>query len=551
MNPRIPYNPDKRRSGQGEPGGGCGARLFWLLVPALALAFYWGIRTGNLSAAIAALAATPNPATATAAAAATPVVIRPQPSATPAGPDPAASTDVAPTDPPLPTSTLLPPPSPSPTALAAAAATQFYMTQSGDTLPALAARFGVNPANIKAPNGLKGTTTLASGQLLVIPRVLASLGPGNKLIPDSELVFSGAAAGFDPAKFAAEKHGYLATYSGFASGHSASGGAVIQSAALDHSVNPRLLMAVLEYISGWVTNPQPQGQALKYPYGYVHPYLVNLNAQLTWATSQLAIGFYGWRDGSLTELHFPDGTRLRLDPTLNAGTVALQYYFAQFLNRPDWDKAVSAEGFGATYHGLFGDPFARALDPLVPPDLTQLPLSLPFLPGTTWYLTGGPHGAWELGGAQAALDFAPGAIVGGCAESNAWVTAVAAGLVLRSDAGVVLLDLDGDGRETTGWDILYLHIATKDRVPAGTLVERGQRIGHPSCEGGRATGTHVHIARKYNGEWIPAYGPVPFNLSGWVAAQGKGEYFGSLSRNGVTAEACTCASSTTAITADP
>ena len=38
-------------------------------------------------------------------------------------------------------------------------------------------------------------------------------------------------------------------------------------------------------------------------------------------------------------------------------------------------------------------------------------------------------------------------------------------------------------------------------------------------EGGHVTGTHVHIARKYNGEWIPADG-LAFNLEGWVAHDG-------------------------------
>jgi murein DD-endopeptidase MepM/ murein hydrolase activator NlpD len=116
---------------------------------------------------------------------------------------------------------------------------------------------------------------------------------------------------------------------------------------------------------------------------------------------------------------------------------------------------------------------------------------------------------------------------------------------------VVVLDLDGDGRETTGWDILYLHLAARGRVAEGSFVERGQQLGHPSCEGGRATGTHVHIARKYNGEWIPAGGPVPFDLSGWVAAPGDREYEGTLTRDGVTIEACTCGSGTTAIRRDP
>jgi hypothetical protein len=125
-----------------------------------------------------------------------------------------------------------------------------------------------------------------------------------------------------------------------------------------------------------------------------------------------------------------------------------------------------------------------------------------------------------------------------------------AGLVVRSEFGSVLLDLDGDGREATGWVILYLHIAEKERVKAGTFVETGDRMGHPSCEGGVATGTHVHVARKYNGEWIPADSLIPFDLSGWVAHQGKGEYFGTLTRDGVTIEACTCTAAWTAITAD-
>jgi LasA protease len=97
---------------------------------------------------------------------------------------------------------------------------------------------------------------------------------------------------------------------------------------------------------------------------------------------------------------------------------------------------------------------------------------------------------------------------------------------------------------------LYLHIAAKDRVKAGTIVERGGHVGHPSCEGGRATGTHLHIARKYNGEWIPADGPVPFTMSGWVAGPGKGEYYGTLTRDGVVVEACTCTAAWTAVRND-
>jgi len=93
-----------------------------------------------------------------------------------------------------------------------------------------------------------------------------------------------------------------------------------------------------------------------------------------------------------------------------------------------------------------------------------------------------------------------------------------------------VLDLDGDGYEQTGWVILYLHIASDGKVEKGTYLDQDDLIGHPSCEGGSATGTHVHIARKYNGEWIAADGPLAFNLSGWVAYNGDKPYQGKLVR---------------------
>jgi len=88
--------------------------------------------------------------------------------------------------------------------------------------------------------------------------------------------------------------------------------------------------------------------------------------------------------------------------------------------------------------------------------------------------------------------------------------------------------------------IVYLHVAARDRIPLGSWVAQGEKIGHASCEGGFATGTHIHIARKFNGEWVPADGPLPFNLGGWVAKAGEKAYLGTMTRDGVTITACTC-----------
>jgi murein DD-endopeptidase MepM/ murein hydrolase activator NlpD len=88
--------------------------------------------------------------------------------------------------------------------------------------------------------------------------------------------------------------------------------------------------------------------------------------------------------------------------------------------------------------------------------------------------------------------------------------------------------MDGDGSEQTGWNILYLHVATQDRVAQGQWVEMNDLIGHASCEGGASTGTHLHFARKYNGEWVTADGPIPFVLSGWTVSAGEKPYQGKL-----------------------
>jgi hypothetical protein len=132
---------------------------------------------------------------------------------------------------------------------------------------------------------------------------------------------------------------------------------------------------------------------------------------------------------------------------------------------------------------------------------------------------------------------------GGCVWSSEWVTAPADGLIVRSEEAIVELDLDQDGDARTGWVIFFYHVATEGRVSEGVQVEVGDLIAHPSCEGGRATGTHVHMARKFNGEWIEADGPIPFDLGGWTAREGDEPYLGTLERGSNVVEACTCSTS--------
>jgi murein DD-endopeptidase MepM/ murein hydrolase activator NlpD len=231
--------------------------------------------------------------------------------------------------------------------------------------------------------------------------------------------------------------------------------------------------------------------------------------------------------------------------------VAIQYFFHQLYEGAEWTQAVNPEGnFLSLYNAMFGgDPWVRAsqVEPLFPTGLTQPELILPFLRGQRWSYTGGPHGAWEGEGSQAALDFAPGSVESGCVKSELWVLAAAAGRVVRKGLGILVLDLDGDGNEQTGWVLLYLHINNTEGAPVGRWVDQGTLLGHPSCVGGRSTGTHLHIARKYNGEWIEADDPIPFELSGWESHSTGRPYQGTLIKGDTIIESCTCSSFNTII----
>jgi LasA protease len=450
---------------------------------------------------------------------------------------------IFPTDRPMPTETGNPPISgiipistdvPTPQSVPVDSAPLLYYTQAGDTIPVVATRFGVDAEEINSPSGsLPPTGLLNPNTLLIIPHKLVNTTSSAKLIPDSELVYSPSAIDFDVEAYVNDAGGFLSTYKEWlGSTQWTSGADIIERIALENSINPRLLLGLLEYQSGWVNGQPSNPMQEDYPLGKVDLSTKGLYAQLVWAVNQLSIGYYGWREGWKTDIQFSDGITARLAPDLNSGTVALQYYFAQVYDTPGWLGALDANnGFSALYDNMFNNSWLRAMDvePLYPPNLEQPKLILPFLIGQLWSYTGGPHGAWERDGSRAAIDFAPGSTESGCVPSNAWIVAAAPGLIVRAYHGAIVEDLDGDGNEQTGWNILYLHI--KDiRVDVGDWVETSDLLGHPSCEGGIATGTHVHVARKYNGEWISADGPLPFELSNWIVHAGSAPYYGTMTR---------------------
>ena len=415
-----------------------------------------------------------------------------------------------------------------------------YTIENGDTLATIAQAYGTSVDQLLGLNsGLSASSTIFVGQVINVPSRPTQTTPNVKLIPDSELVNSPGARGFDIFAYIKFQPGFIRVYSeevptlpGEAP-RVMSGAEIIQFVATSASVNPRLLLALLEYRGHWITNPAPDPDSIAYPMGNKDPQQKGLFKQVNWAANTLNAGYYGWKYRGMAALKFSDNSRLAFAPELNPGSVAVQYFLSQSVDRATWQNQVQLSGFLTTYMAMFGDPFRLAYEPLIPPDLHQPTFQLPFKQGETWYFTAGPHGGWDNNSGWSAIDFAPprppDSVVtaqGSCYISANDATAVIGGLITRSGDGQIVIDINMDGDERVGWTVVYLHVAAQDSIKAGTVVQAGQAIGHPSCEGFylNALATHLHVARRYNGEWLPAdcwacapgVADPPYVIGGWT-----------------------------------
>jgi len=417
-----------------------------------------------------------------------------------------------------------------------------YIAQSGDTLPALAARFNTNVDEIMEANPIipLDATTMPPGFPMKIPiYYLALWGTAYQSLPDHAFVNGPSQIGFSTSAFVASTNGWLKNYRIYAGEKMRTGAEAVDYVAANYSLSPRLLLALLEYQSGALTKPEiPAG---KYLLGFKRTFYEGPYLQLVIAANTLNNGYYSWRAGKLTEFELLDKSLTRPDPWQNAASVSLQYYFSRLYSGDKYHASIGPDGLARVYQDLFGDPWLDSAI-VLPGSLQQPALRFPFRADYIWAYTGGPHTGWGTGEPFAALDFAPASDTTGCVSvgPDEYASAMADGLIVRSDIDGTIIDLDKDGDERTGWVLYYLHLATGGRIHIGQEVKAGDPIGYPSCEGGHVTGTHVHIARKYNGEWILADGPLAFNLEGWVAHNGRQAYKGTLTRGALTIIACEC-----------
>ncbi|MEW5959484.1 MAG: LysM peptidoglycan-binding domain-containing M23 family metallopeptidase [Chloroflexota bacterium] len=417
----------------------------------------------------------------------------------------------------------------------------YHTITEGETLGYIALRYETTIEQLAALNNLPGPAAIIqSGQLLRVPLQTKNVAPAERLLPDSEVVYSPAYVDFDLVGFVEAQGGYLATYRQYVDGQELSGAEIVALAAERFSVGPRLLLALLEHYSGWVTRPQPSPEQVAHPLGPRNPRGRDLWLALGSTANRINAGYYGYKRDGFWVFELADRSRAVTPTGLNAGTVGVQNILAIYSDGATWQQELGPDGFMADYRLLFGEP--AAYEPVVPINLAQPELSLPWRAGDGFYLSGGPHPAYADGSAWAAIDFGPPDVLGNCFYSNVPSTAAANGVIASIRPGEVQLDLDGDGLIQTGWVLLYMHLALDADTPlqAGQHLKRGDVIGYASCEGGLSNSSHLHLARRYNGEWIEAGGPVPLVLSGWVTQPTLIPYDGALVKGEQRRQACEC-----------
>ena len=258
-----------------------------------------------------------------------------------------------------------------------------YTVRSGDTLDVVAAHFSVSVDEILSSRELPTRGLLTQGQILVIPKLSEDTPYPTFLLPDSEVVNSPCGRNFNIEEYVNTANGRLSTYSQKVDSQQLTGAGVVKLVSENTSVNPHLLLAFIEFRSQWVSS-YPSSSDLTYPLGMDTPNNQGLFNELSLAAKLLNMGYYGWRQGTLTELTFTDGGSVRISPDLNAGTVAVQYLFARLFRQSTWESALyGPSGFLAIYQRLFGDPWecAQTIEPLFPDGIQPPTLELTFRPG--------------------------------------------------------------------------------------------------------------------------------------------------------------------------
>jgi LasA protease len=294
-----------------------------------------------------------------------------------------------------------------------------------------------------------------------------------------------------------------------------------------YSINPRVLLTILEIRNGVVTAESPLTEKqLAHIVGYQD--IVGYDEQVFKLCETLMENYYHrlyqqpLANTAVITLTLNDGTSVSVPATTNAGTTAILTSLAPLSSQEQWQALISKEeptGFFQTYRRLFteDDPLDDSNQVIAPEAPPATLLKFPFACNDTWNFSSGPHDG-DCNPPFVAVDFAPG--VGDCnvIPTDRWIVSPASGTVSAVNCGGCEVRIT----HQDGWGSFLFHVANP-QVSVGETVLQNDPVGNPSMRptcggscggcGGSATGTHVHYALMYNGAFVAIEGTA---FEGWV-----------------------------------
>ncbi len=394
--------------------------------------------------------------------------------------------------------------------------------------PTVAAERAPGPAE-EAPDAPPHEHAVPLGPTPSLGAAVPPPPPPRAAIIDHERFF------YEPDFYSAQIQAFLDTQPGPLKGYRATVGnrehsfaEILSSQAILYSINPKVLLALIEQQSGLLTNAAPAEEQQRFMLGYhgEDERHAGWMAQLTWARREL---HRAQRDyASAQELVYADQTHSPLPPGLSLAGYAIARVLALTTSAAELPAKLDQgeRSFVATYARLFGDPRnaperPSAAWPSVAAPFLALPMEYvhettsffdhdaPFLVqnGSTWIYRGDQDAQFSYDGHDG-WDFAM--------LPPEPVLAAADGVVVfagNSDDGcgiaqVVIVD------HQNGYRTLYWHLSRPTVEPGP--VKQGETIGIAGSSG-CATGPHLHFQVQYLGRDVdPAGWCGPKNGDPWA-----------------------------------
>lgn len=385
-----------------------------------------------------------------------------------------------------------------------------YSAQSGDSLPMLASRFNTSEEAIRKANPIipASVSTLPQGLPMQIPIYYAPFwGSAFQMIPNSAFIFTSDAESFDLRKLnlnKSENPEIVQLVSALEANAK-----MFRQTCLEASIDPRLMISIIAY------GLRPEGEFQQASRTMIEKIKNNDPSLLQHWMGVLNEGYYRFETGKLVELELPDGSIEQLDPWQNAGSAALRFFFSMMVKTPGaYRLAVDPDGLARTYTDLFGDPW-EVQSEVLPGSLEWLPAGLPIDPQGGWQAALMPEQIRKM------MPW-PGAAAGFHASIQDASNKGSYGKVFSSISGTItrldnfhLVVSEPGMPETKGWSIVYFGVTAKPGLKAGDEIQIGQTLGQVDSVNWNAS---FWLARKYNGEWVPAGTVIPFKLGGWKLA---------------------------------